>query len=62
MKNAEMALGRRREEMTATDLKTWYETSERRGKSRKIEEKEQRLIEIYLRIKNSSDMNKKIQF
>ena len=57
-----MALGRRREEMTATDLKIWYETSERRGKSRKIEEKEQRLIEIYLRIKNSSDMNKKIQF
>ena len=62
MKNAEMALGRRREEMTAAELKTWYETSERRGKSRKIEEKEQRLIETYLKIKNSSDMNKKIQF
>ena len=56
-----MALGRRREEMTATDLKTWYETSERRGKSRKIEEKEHRLMETYLKIKNSSDINKKIQ-
>ena len=41
----------KREDITAKDLKTWYENSDRRTKRREIEDKEQRLIETYRKIK-----------
>ena len=57
VKNAEMALDLKREEINANDLRTWYENSKRIAKRREIEAKEQRLIETYVKIKKSFSRN-----